>query len=221
MVIVQPSVYGKDNSCSLDMAAAAGHARARVVAVIDDSFTDSQLSDMNMRGVRGIRVNALTPAGVPLEQIQRLAERIAPLGWHMQFWISGSQLVALADTIRALPVRAVFDHMGQFAVEGGMTHPQLATLLGLLNMDHCWVKLCGYRVSKKGPPYDDIREPVAAMIAAAPTRCIWGTDWPHPHLEGRPYPDDRFLLDLLDTWAGDEAQLRSILADNPARLYGF
>jgi predicted TIM-barrel fold metal-dependent hydrolase len=221
MVIVQPSVYGKDNSCTLDMTAAAGKARARAVAVIDDSFSDSQLSDMNDRGVRGIRVNALTPAGMPLDQIQKLAERIAPLGWHMQFWISGPQLVALADVIRGLPVPAVFDHMGQFAVEGGTEHPELKTLLSLLETDHCWVKLCGYRVSKQGPPYDDIRAPVAAMIATSPTRCVWGTDWPHPHLEGRSYPDDRLLLDLLAGWAVDEAQLKRILVDNPARLYGF
>lgn len=221
MVIVQPSVYGKDNSCTLDMVAAAGPARARAVAVIDVSFTESQLKDMNERGVRGIRVNALTPAGVPLDQIKTLAERIAPLSWHMQFWISGTQLVALADDIAALPVPVVFDHMGQFDVQGGMDHPQIKALLRLLKSDQCWVKLCGYRVSKKGPPYDDIREPVAAMIATAPTRCVWGTDWPHPHLEGRAYPDDRFLLDLLAAWAGDETQLKRILVDNPATLYGF
>jgi predicted TIM-barrel fold metal-dependent hydrolase len=221
MVIVQPSVYGKDNSCTLDMAEAAGEARARAVVVVDDGFSDAQLAEMNARGARGIRVNALTPAGMPLDQIDKLARRIAPLGWHMQFWISGPQLVALAGLIRALPVPAVFDHMGQFKVDGGMDHPELVTLLSLLKLDHCWVKLCGYRVSKQGPPYDDIREPVAAMIAAAPTRCIWGTDWPHPHLEGRSYPDDQFLLDLLTTWAGNDAQLKRILVDNPARLYGF
>ena len=151
MVIVQPSVYGKDNACTLDMTAAAGKARARAVAVVDDSFSDSQLIEMNDRGVRGIRVNALTPAGMPLDQIQKLAKRIAPLDWHMQFWISGPQLIALADVIRALPVPAVFDHMGQFAVDGGANHPELKTLLSLLERDHCWVKLCGYRVSKKGP----------------------------------------------------------------------
>lgn len=221
MVIVQPSVYGKDNSCTLDMVAEAGPDRARAVAVIDVSFTESQLKEMNERGVRGIRVNALTPAGVPLDQIKTLAERIAPLGWHMQFWISGTQLVALADDIAALPVPVVFDHMGQFDVEGGVGHPQITTLLRLLKSDQCWVKLCGYRVSKKGPPYDDIREPVAAMIATAPTRCVWGTDWPHPHLEGRAYPDAQFLLDLLASWAGDETQLKRILVDNPATLYGF
>ena len=75
MVIVQPSVYGKDNSCTLDMADAAGKARARAVVVVDNTFTDSQLSDMHERGARGIRVNALTPAGMPLDQIQTLAKR--------------------------------------------------------------------------------------------------------------------------------------------------
>ena len=96
-VVVQPSTYGTDNSCTLDMATAAGKMRARAVAVVDDSFSDSQLSEMNDRGVRGIRVNALTPAGMPLDQIQMLAKRIAPLGWHMQFWISGPQMIALAE----------------------------------------------------------------------------------------------------------------------------
>jgi predicted TIM-barrel fold metal-dependent hydrolase len=221
MVIVQPSVYGKDNRCTLDMTELAGKDRARAVVVVDNGVSDSQLQDMHGRGARGIRINALTPAGVPLDQIQTLARRIAPLGWHLQFWISGPQIVALTDVILALPVPAVFDHMGQFAVEGGMDHPELLALLRLLQADHCWVKLCGYRVSKNGPPYDDVREPAKAMIAAAPTRCIWGTDWPHPHMQDKPYPDDRFLLELLTTWAGDEATLKRILVDNPARLYGF
>jgi D-galactarolactone isomerase len=59
------------------------------------------------------------------------------------------------------------------------------------------------------------------MIATAPTRCVWGSDWPHPRFEGRPYPDDRLLLDLVGKWAVDETQRRRILVDNPARLYGF
>ena len=151
-VIVQPSVYGKDNACTLDMAAAAGKGRARAVAVVDDSFSDSQLSEMNDRGVRGIRVNALTPAGMPLDQIQKLAKRIAPLGWHMQFWISGPQLVALADIIRALPVPAVFDHMGQFAVDGGMDHPELKTLLSLLKLRSLLGQALRLSRLQEGPP---------------------------------------------------------------------
>jgi predicted TIM-barrel fold metal-dependent hydrolase len=222
MVIVQPSVYGMDNRCTLDMCAAAGKNRARAVVVVDDTITDSQLHDMHAIGARGIRINALTPAGVPIAKIRTLAERIAPLGWHLQFWISGAQVIELADVIRKLPVPAVFDHLGQFSLDGGTENPQFKTLLGLLKEDHCWVKLTAYRVSKKGPPYDDVRPQVEAMIKTAPTRCVWGSDWPHPHLQGRPYPDAQFLLDLVDTWCkGDEAQRKRILVDNPARLYGF
>ena len=221
MVIVQPSVYGMDNSCTLDMCALAGKQRARAVVVVDDSISDAQLSDMNAIGARAIRINALTPAGVPLARIEALANRIAPLGWHLQLWISGPQVIEISDLIRKLPVPAVFDHMGQFSLDGGMQNPSLRALLSLLKEDHCWVKLCGYRVSKKGPPYDDIRPAVEAMIETAPTRCVWGTDWPHPHLEGRPYPDDQLLLDLVGMWAGDETQRKRILVDNPARLYGF
>jgi predicted TIM-barrel fold metal-dependent hydrolase len=221
MVIVQPSVYGMDNRCTLDMCAAAGKNRARAVVVVDDTVTDEQLSGMNAIGARGLRINALTPAGVPLAQIKTLAQRIAPLGWHLQFWISGKQIVELAGLIRALPVPAVFDHMGQFSLDGGMDNPQLKALLGLLKEDHCWVKLCGYRVSRQGPPYDDVRAAAEAMIATAPARCVWGSDWPHPHMQEKPYPDDQLLFDLVGAWAGDEAQRKRILVDNPARLYGF
>ena len=116
---------------------------------------------------------------------------------------------SIGITLEAAVGLGVFDHLGQISLDGGMSNPQLVALLRLLKEDHCWVKLCGYRVSKNGPPYDDIRAPVEAMIAAAPTRCVWGTDWPHPHLEGRPYPDVRFLLDLVGDWAGDEAQRKT------------
>ena len=221
MVIVQPSVYGTDNSCTLDMVDAVGLDRARAIAVISNSITDSQLEDMHRRGVRGVRINALTRGGTPLEQFRRIADRVAPFGWHIQFWISGPQVVELADMLRSLPVPVVFDHMGQFPVDGGVSHPQFTMLMRLLESDRFWVKLCGYRLSKSGPPYGDLLPYARAIIAAAPDRCVWGSDWPHPHLEGRAYPDDQLLLGLLDAWATDADQIRRILVDNPARLYGF
>ena len=203
------------------MVEARGIGRARAIAVIDDAITDTQLADMDRRGVRGVRINALTKGGTPLDQFRRVAERIAPLGWHMQFWISGEQIAELADLILSLPVPVVFDHMGQFPVDGGPGHPHFTALMRLLKSDRCWIKLTGYRLSKSGPPYDDLLPLVKAIIAAAPDRCVWGSDWPHPHLEGRPYPDDGFLLSLLDRWTEDAEQTKAILVDNPARLYGF
>jgi predicted TIM-barrel fold metal-dependent hydrolase len=61
-----------------------------------------------------------------------------------------------------------------------------------------------------------------AMIAAAPDRCVWGTDWPHPsRWQPEDVPDDGVLLDRLGDWAPAAAQRQAILVDNPARLYGF
>ena len=50
-VIVQPSVYGTDNSCTLDAVAALGVSVARAVVMFDASVTDGQLEDYQRRGV--------------------------------------------------------------------------------------------------------------------------------------------------------------------------
>jgi predicted TIM-barrel fold metal-dependent hydrolase len=59
-----------------------------------------------------------------------------------------------------------------------------------------------------------------ALIAARPDRIIWGTDWPHPALDGK-MPNDGDLFDMLAVWEPDEARRRAILVDNPERLFGF
>jgi predicted TIM-barrel fold metal-dependent hydrolase len=59
-----------------------------------------------------------------------------------------------------------------------------------------------------------------ALLDAAPDRCLWGTDWPHPSLSAW-MPDDGVLLDRLGEWAPSAAERRRVLVDNPARLYGF
>lgn len=87
-VIVQPSVYDTDNAVTLaNLQGMKGKWRA--VVVVEDSVTDTELEAMHALGVRGIRFNVVdvaTEKGVlPMHLVQRLAERIAPLGWHVQF----------------------------------------------------------------------------------------------------------------------------------------
>lgn len=220
-VVVQPSIYGTDNACTLDAVAQLGASVARAVVVIDASVSDAALAAMHAAGARGIRFNAVSGNGAPLDGLAPLAARIAPLGWHVQVYVDGLQLPTLAPQLRALPVPVVIDHMGQLDSRLGIDHPAFRALLDLLHTQHCWVKLCAYRASADGPPYGDMRAPARAMIAAAPGRCLWGTDWPHPSLAGRPMPDDGALFALLADWTPDAALRRQILVDNPARLYGF
>ena len=59
----------------------------------------------------------------------------------------------------------------------------------------------------------------AELVASAPERCVWASNWPHPGRNA--LPDTASLLDLLLEWADDDATRQRILVDNPARLYGF
>jgi len=220
MVVVQPSVYGTDNACTLDAAARLGLDRARVVAVVDTSFDDAALRDLHARGTRGVRFNAVSGNGTPLEQLDVLARRIAPLGWHLQLYASGDALAELAPKLATLPVEVVVDHMGGVRTAEGINSAGFQALLRLLDSGRAWVKLCGYRISSEGPPFRDVAPFARALLDAAPDRCVWGTDWPHPSLTEW-MPEDGALFDLLGEWAPGEAERRRVLVDNPARLYGF
>jgi len=220
MVIVQPSVYGTDNACSLDAAARFGLDRARVVAVVDEGFDEVALRKLHAKGTRGVRFNAVSGNGTPLDQLDALARRIAPLGWHLQIYATGAVLAELAPRLAELPVEVVVDHMGGVRTAEGLNGAGFQALLRLLDSGRAWVKLSGYRISSAGPPFHDVSPFARALLDAAPDRCIWGTDWPHPSLSEW-MPEDGALLDRLGEWAPSAAEQRRVLVDNPARLYGF
>lgn len=219
-VIVQPSVYGTDNACTLAAMAELGP-RCRGVAVVDETVTAAEVAAMDSAGVRGVRFNLMFKGGATIGALETVAALIAEHGWHIQLLIAGDSLAEHADRLRRLPVDLVVDHMGHIPADECESHPGFAVLLGLLADGKAWVKLSGaYRVTVAGPPYDDV-EPVARrLIAVAPERVVWGTDWPHPAHYG-PMPNDGDLLDLAGRWCDDEAGLRALLTENAARLYGF
>ena len=221
VVVVQPSVYGADNRCTLDAVAEFGLSRARGIAVIDDRVTPATLRDMDRRGIRGVRFNCINSSAVSLDKLSAVARMIEPLGWHVQLWCHGYQLPALEPTLLSLPVATVIDHSGSIPTGHGVNHEEFQTLLRLAASGTCWVKLTAYRFSEAGAPYGDTLPFTKALVEAAPQRCVWGTDWPHIYLEGRPLPDTGGLLDLLYESVPDEATRRMILTDNPASLYGF
>jgi predicted TIM-barrel fold metal-dependent hydrolase len=87
------------------------------------------------------------------------------------------------------------------------------------NQANCWVKLTGvYRIST-APGFADAAPLAQALIAAAPDRLIWGSDYPHLSFADKVHSEE--LFDLLRQWAPDETVRRKILVDNPARCFGF
>jgi D-galactarolactone isomerase len=155
------------------------------------------------------------------DDVDRIAARVAPLGWHVQIQLDGRDLPAHAARIARLPADAVIDHNGKFLEPVPPTHPAFRALIDLLDAGRCWVKLSApYETSKSGPPrYDDVSALARALAAAHPERCVWASNWPHPNIQ--PSPSTAAMLDLLLDWAPDESARRRILVDNPARLYGF
>lgn len=226
-VLVTPSTYGTDNRCMLEGLAALG-AAARGVAVIDGSEGDAELQRLHAAGVRGVRLNLSLGVSGTARSLAPLAERIAPLGWHLQLLMAPDLLAAQAGVLRALPVPLVFDHFGRIPPALAGRHPAHAVLLGLLERGQAWIKLSGgYLVSEHRSVEDPALDALAASyLRCAPGRVLWGSDWPHATATAgeQPLPDDARQVDRLADWAaaaGGAATLRRVLVDNPAALYGF
>jgi predicted TIM-barrel fold metal-dependent hydrolase len=236
VVIVQPSVYGTDNNCTLDGMRRLG-AKARGVAVIDENTTDKALAAMHEAGIRGVRVNLATAGENDPERARRnllwAANRVASLGWHVQVYTSLAVIAALREDAARLPVPIVFDHFGGAQATGGIKQPGFSTLLELVGSGQAYVKISGhYRSSVRAPAYGDVAPLARALVDANPDRVVWGTDWPHPAHPASPDQalgeiaplydiDDGLALNQLALWVPNPARRRKILVDNPARLYGF
>lgn len=220
-VVVQPSVYGKDNSCLLDVMTAIGPS-ARGIAVVDETVSDAELARLTKLGVRGVRFFMLAGAPLPLEILETMSARVAPFGWHVQFQTDGRLLADLEPMLQRLPSTLSIDHVGKFLEPVEPDHPGFRTLLRLLDNGRTWVKLAApYETSKLGPPYyDDVGKLAKILARAAPDRTIWASNWPHP-MSGERKPQDAWMLDMLLDWVPDEAARNKVLVDNPARLYGF
>jgi predicted TIM-barrel fold metal-dependent hydrolase/predicted NBD/HSP70 family sugar kinase len=236
VVIVQPSVYGADNSCTLDGMRKLGPERARGVAVIDAKTTDTALKEMHDAGIRGVRVNLETSSqsdpAVSSRNLAAAIKRVAPLGWHVQVYTRLSVVEAVHDDVLKSSVPIVFDHFGGAQAPGGVAQAGFSALLDLVASGKAYVKISGhYRSSTKAPAFDDVAPLARALIAANPDRIVWGTDWPHPHhaLPGKELSeltpsfdiDDGLALNQVARWAPTAATRRKILVDNPARLYDF
>ena len=219
-VLVQPSVYGTDNRFMVEVLRRAP-TMLRGVAVVAPDVSDAEIEALHEAGVRGVRVNlASQTAGLTLDDAPRLAARIKGLGWHLQFFPNLAKMPDLAERLAALPVPCVIDHFGLAMAADGTQGSAFQSLLRLAALEHVWFKLVGpYRLSTRVPDFPDVAPLARRLIAAAPTRCVWATDWPHPNAV--PMPNDGDLAEALFVWAPDEQVRTRILVENPARLYGF
>ena len=219
-VIVQPSTYGVDNRCTLDALVAMGP-NARAVVVVNDAVTDAELQRLHAMGARGIRFNLAQAGATTPDMIMPLSTRVNALGWHIQINAAAATIMEVMPTLERVPSPIVFDHLAHLPEPDGIGHPLYAKVMALVDKGRAWVKLSGaYADTKVGPPtYADSSAVARAYAAAAPERCVWGSDWPHPTEKDK--PDAALLFNLLIDWVPDEKARNRVLVENPAILYGF
>lgn len=221
-VLVQPSVYGTDNSCIEHALQATDGIAVRAVAVVAPDVADAELERLHGLGFRGIRINlASATKGLRLEDAGGLAERIRHLGWHLQFFANLHEQPEIGALLSRFPVPVVIDHFGRIRAGQGVRSPGFLALVRALAHENCWVKLSApYFVSTDFPRYEDLIPLAKEILKTAPERVLWGTDWPHASAREQ-LQTDADAVDLLSHWIPDAAARRRVLVDNPARLYGF
>ncbi|MEC3861222.1 amidohydrolase family protein [Mesobacterium sp. TK19101] len=221
-VIVQATCHGKDNRAMVDACRSAGDL-ARGIASVGADIPLDELQQMHEAGVRGVRFNFVKRLvdATPKEVFLGIAEKIAPLGWHIVVYFEGQDLEELIPFLNQLPTIIVVDHMGRPDVEKGVDHPDFQRFLQLMEDNpRVWSKVtCPERLSKSGPPeYDDVVPFARAVVERFPDRVLWGTDWPHPNMKSH-MPDDGNLVDFIPKIARTREEQQKLLVDNPMRLY--
>ena len=227
-VFVQPSAYGRDNTCMLDAMREIGPARCRGIVDVHEDIADAELDKLHALGVRGVRINVspIHPRDDNLRQtmlarIEKLDARCHELGWHLDFLLPGWLTRQMMPTFAALKVDYSLAHMGMFLAAQGPQQEGFQALLHLLRHGNgrCWVKFTGTYRMGTAPTFADVTPMAQALIAAAPDRLIWGSDY--PHLSFADKVGSVQLFNLLADWAPDAATRQKILTDNPAALFGF
>ena len=222
-VQVNGSPYGYDNTITEDFL----HehpGRFVGVATIPPDIDERTLKRLDAAGFRAARLMDQFPTGATTAMLESVAQRVAPLGWHIEINIArAADWVELEPRLRRCPVPFVIDHFGRPRGGEGIDQPGFKVIRRLLaERDDCWTKIASfYRLSDAGgPEYADMRPFVQAMLNDRGDRCVWGSNWPHPGL-ARDMPNDAQLLDVLEGWIPRESMREPLFASNAARLYRF
>jgi 2-pyrone-4,6-dicarboxylate lactonase len=228
-VVVQATCHGADNRAMVD-ALKHSNGRARGIATVRRSITDTEIQALHDAGVRGVRFNFVKRLVdfTPKDELLEIANRIANWKWHVVIYFEAVDLPELWDFFTALPTTVVVDHMGRPDVRQPVEGPQFGLFLKFMR-DHpnVWSKVsCPERLSVSGPPalngeahaYQDVVPFALRVVHEFSDRVLWGTDWPHPNLKDH-MPDDGLLVDFIPQIAPTAELQKKLLVTNPMRLY--
>lgn len=222
VVVTQPNAYQHDNRALLEALDQLGTDAARGVAAVAPDTSPRELEAWHEQGVRGARIMNLPGGAVSIADMPAVEQLIRPLGWHLMVQFNGRHLDDYLAALRGIESEYIIDHIGKFMDPVAADDTRVEAILRLLDRGNAWFKVCaGYETSLSGGPrYEDVGAIARRVIAHAPERILWGSNWPHVGVPRSRYPDDAEQLDVLLDWASPEVR-RKVLVDNPATLYGF
>ena len=190
--------------------------RLRAVVIPHAQITDRELAILTENGVVGYRITWRLLKDID----QRLVARCHEHGWQMHYLVKPEEQPDWLPQILKTKGRFVLEHMGGIDPSKGLDSSAMKFVLACLDTGRCWVKL-NPRPSKQNDfPFDDMLPFVRRLVAHAPNRLMWGTDWPHPQYF-KPMVNDTRLVDQLLDWLPDENVRNRVLVDNPAECLGF
>ncbi|USW48604.1 Putative metal-dependent hydrolase [Septoria linicola] len=229
MVIVQPSIYGNDNSCTLSGLRELSPKRGRAVVQFEPASTSrAQLQEWHDLGARGVRLNfksvGASPTSAELEEsLRAYAEAIRPFGWPLELYIGMENVPLLESFVINLGVKVIIAHYGHpsndVLATATTAHevPGFDALKRLLKGGNVWVKLsAGYRLSRdaKSPLVESLcRE----ILRARADRCLFATDWPHTRFDGIDVAP--FIENVLDCIEEEGVSLSQVLVDNAREVF--
>jgi predicted TIM-barrel fold metal-dependent hydrolase len=215
LVLVQPSVYGSDNSLMLS-ALQKSQGRHRGVVVVQEAVSDAELQRWHALGVRGIRCNLVSPVGNHRTDWTYWAPRLRELGWHVQWYAHAYQLdqVLSWHTQHRLP--CVLDHDAGMHVNALQNQDAWRNLQTLADTG-AWIKLSGWYRLGLAQPYDLQLIKIREVCGAFEGRCVWGSDWPHTSFAAEQAPAYEQLWQPLRALLGSDAMHK--LAAQAQQLY--
>ena len=113
-VVVQASVYGQDNTATLEVVSANPDGLRAVISVNKD-VTHADLEKYHAQGVRGVRVNVVDSGGMTFSSIDEaltFTARIKEFGWHIEFLAHVETFEDIKTVLGKSHVPVVFGHLG-------------------------------------------------------------------------------------------------------------
>jgi predicted TIM-barrel fold metal-dependent hydrolase len=172
------------------------------VTQLPASVSDSELEQLNARGVRAIRFNIKRGGSAGVSDLPSLAQRVHDLvGWHAELYVDSRELPRLEATLLRLPAVSI-DHLG-LSKEG-------LPIVARLAAKGVRVKATGF-----GRVDFDVRAALEQIYAANSSALMFGTDLPSTRAPTPFKPSDIALV--VDTLGPDAA--RRVLWENAAEFY--